>query len=376
MDESGVMRQFTDAYRLSGLPELQELAREAFGIFMESVPAFAHEAGVRRMESDVISMLGSLWGGRHAKGVMTSGGTESNFVALYAARNQAKNRSGSVIIPATAHASFWKACDWLGLEPLVARPRDDFTADPEAIRKLVRKDTVAIIATCGSFPWAAIDPIQEIGEIAEKNSLYLHVDAAFGGLLCPWLEGTKYGVPKWDFRINGVSSIASDPHKQGFSVHPAGAIVFRDEGLFESAGWTATVSGYTTSSHTVLGSKTGASIAVTWAILQHLGREGYVRISKKCMDITMDFVKGVTMIPGLETATTPKINMATAVSTSLDMTPVKRELKKRGWLFFDIEGKPRTREDAVMVEIVPYNEENVPAFLDDLNEIVSKAKSR
>jgi glutamate/tyrosine decarboxylase-like PLP-dependent enzyme len=372
MDDSGIRRQFTDCYRLTGLPDLQELAKDTFGLFMESIPTFEHEEGVRRMEEEVISMLGGLWGADEAKGAMTTGGTESNAIALYAARNRAKNKRGSVIMPNTAHASFRKACTWLGLEPIVVPPADDFTANPEAMRKMIRRDTVAIVASCGSFPWAAIDPIQEIGKIAEENSLYFHVDAAFGGLLCPWLEGTKYGIPKWDFRIKGVSSISSDPHKQGFSIHPAGAIVFRDNELFESARWTETVSGYTSSGYTLSGSKSGSPIAITWAIFQYLGKNGYVRLSKKCMDLTMNFVQGVKKIPGLDTATNPKINMATAISTKLDMTPVKRELQKKGWFFFDIKGKPKTRENALMVEIVPYNEQNIPIFLKDLGEIASR----
>jgi tyrosine decarboxylase/aspartate 1-decarboxylase len=192
--------------------------------------------------------------------------------------------------------------------------------------------------------------------------------------VCSAPEGTKYSVSEWDCRIRGVSSIASDPHKQGFSIHPAGAIVFRDDELFESARWTETVSGYTSSGYTFSGSKTGSPIATTWAIFQYLGKDGYTRLSRKCMDLTMNFVRGVRKIQGLDTATTPKINMATAVSTTLDMSPVKRELEKRGWFFFDIKGKPKTRENAAMVEIVPYNEQNIPIFLNDLEEIVSRAR--
>ncbi len=177
------------SYHLYEMPDVKKLAEEAFTRFMESEPVWVTEEGVRQMEREIISMLASLWGSENSSSFMTADGSESNITARYAARNFAKGKRGSVVLPSTTHPSFFKGCHLLGLEPIPVPVDDDYVADVERIENAVRKDTITIVASCGTWPWGTIDPIQEIGAIAEENSLYFHVDAAVGGLLCPWLKG-------------------------------------------------------------------------------------------------------------------------------------------------------------------------------------------
>jgi tyrosine decarboxylase/aspartate 1-decarboxylase len=323
------------------------------------------EDGLRKMEDDVISMMASLWGADHSYGFMTAGATESNILGLFAARNQAKKKRGSVVVPDTSHPSVIKGCELLGLEPIHTPAGEDGKADVEKIRDAVRKDTIAVVATCGGG-YGMVDPIEEIGRVAMENSLFFHVDAAYGGLICPWLKKAGYKIPKFDFSVPGVCSIAGDPHKTGFALYPAGAIVFRDEELLKSSYFTYGGREVGYASAGILGSRPGSSIAITWALFNHLGSEGYVRISKKCMELTERFIEGVEAIPGLASATKPEINHPSVISLKLDMNPIKESLKRKGWVFFEANGSPRTRENSIVAVTVPYHERVIPAFLADL----------
>jgi glutamate/tyrosine decarboxylase-like PLP-dependent enzyme len=378
MTPADMDKRIDGTYHLYGMPDVKELAGEAFVRFMESEPVWVTEEGVRQMEREVISMLAKLWGSENSPGFMTAGGTESNITALYASRNLAKGKHGSVVMPSTAHPSLFKGCHLLGLEPVPVPVRDDFVADVERMRNAVRNDTIAIVASCGTWPWGTIDPIQEIGEIAEENSLYFHVDASVGGLLCPWLKGEiGYDIPEFGFKVKGVSSIGSDPHKMGYAVPPAGAMVFRDEEHKKLASWAYTEGDrirYAT--YGVLGTRPGSTIAMTWALFNYLGRDGYTRLSRKCMELTMSFVGEVQKIPGLSPLTTPKVNLASVYSTTLNMDSIKRWLAERGWIFNRSDGKPMTRENLITAWLVPYNEKVMPFFLKDLREAATEVSEK
>src|SRR5438067_1201389 len=86
--KEGREKELNDHYRLYGLPELRALVEDVMIRFMESTPSFPSDVGIRQMEEEVISMVGGLWDAKSPQGMMTSGSTESNIVALYTAKNQ------------------------------------------------------------------------------------------------------------------------------------------------------------------------------------------------------------------------------------------------------------------------------------------------
>jgi tyrosine decarboxylase/aspartate 1-decarboxylase len=372
-------KRIDGVYRLYGMPDIMRLTEEVLVRFMDSRPVWGEEEGVRQMEREVISMLARLWDSENSSGFMTAGGTESVITALFASRNLAKGKLGSVVMPCTAHPSILKGCYLLGLKPIRVPVRDDFVADAERMRNAVSNDTIAVVASCGTVPWGTIDPIKEIGEIAEENSLYFHVDAAFGGLLCPWLKAeNRYDIPEFGFKVKGISSISSEPHKMGYALPPAGVIVFRDEEHKELARWTYRESdrkSYAT--YGVLGTRPGSTIAVTWALFYYLGRDGYISLSRKCMELTMSFLDEAQKITGLCPLTTPKINLGSIYSTTLNVDLIRRKLAERGWIGLGrSHGKPMTRENLITAMLVPYSERVVPFFLKDLGEAAMEVSDK
>ena len=63
------------------------------------------------------------------------------------------------------------------------------------------------------------------------KGLPLHVDACYGGFMLPWLEKLGVVLPKWDFRVPGVTSISADVHKYGYSSKGASVVVYRNAEL-------------------------------------------------------------------------------------------------------------------------------------------------
>ena len=118
------------------------------------------------------------------------------------------------------------------------------------------------------------------------------MDAAFGGYSIPFLNELGYNLPKFDFKLPGVCSITIDPHKMGLTPIPTGGILFRNKNFLDVI---STETPYLTEERqsTLVGTRTGASSAATWALMNFLGKEGYKKVSKQCMDTTKILYKGL-----------------------------------------------------------------------------------
>ena len=188
---------------------------------------------LKRMETEVVQMTaGMLNGGPESVGTMTSGGTESILVAVKAARDRARRRRPwvrrpNLVVPRTIHVAFDKAAHLFGLSIKRARVGDDGRADVKHLRRLVDRNTVLIAASAPQYVTGTVDPIQEIGAIAEKKGIPFHVDACFGGFLLPWMEKLGHDLPVFDFRVPGVTSMSADLHKYGYAAKGASVVVYR-----------------------------------------------------------------------------------------------------------------------------------------------------
>ena len=146
-----------------------------------------------------------------------------------------------------------------------------FRVNPSEVENLINKNTVAVVGTAGTAELGVVDPIDKLSEIALQHGVFLHVDAAFGGLVIPFLKHTQ---PSFDFSLDGVESMTVDPHKMGMAAIPAGGILFKDA---TSLDYIKTETPYLTdkTQYTFVGTRTGASAASVWAVFKALGREGY-----------------------------------------------------------------------------------------------------
>ncbi len=318
----------------------------------------------QQIERETIQMLGSLLGNPNVAGHIVTGGTEANILAIWAARNLQKARQGDFIVPASAHHSFDKAADLLGCKLVRVRLNDAFQVDPSAIRDAISPRTFAIVGIAGTTELGVVDPITELAEIAEKHNLHLHIDAAFGGFVIPFLETGGKEYLEFDFRLSGVSSITMDPHKMGMCPIPAGGIFFRDKEMASAISTNFTyLCGGETVHQTIVGTRSGAAALATWGMLKHLGRKGYRRIVKRCMKLTHQLVAGIEEIKGIEIVIAPTMNVVGVKSDVLDIEILAQKVREMKWA---IALFPKHIRVVVMPHV---KASHIHSFLEDLRNI-------
>lgn len=254
---------------------------------------------VRKMEAEVVAMVLALFNAPALGcGTTTLGGTESLLLTGLAAREWGRRRRGitrpEVIAPVTVHAGIDKACAYFGMR-LHKVPLDPKTyqVDTERVRRLINPNTVLLVGSAPNYPHGIIDDIQALSDLALRHQIPLHVDACLGSFIVAFLE--RSGVhgnrvlPKFDFRVPGVTSISCDTHKYGFAPKGLSIIMYRTPELRECqyyvlSAWTGGMYG----SPTLAGSRPGALMAGCWATLVNIGAEGY---RDSCYDIVSATIK-------------------------------------------------------------------------------------
>jgi len=319
------------------------------------------------LEKETMHILGTLLSNPKASGHIVTGGTEANTLALWAAKKLSKKKHCEVIVPASAHYSFDKGADLLSLKIVKIGLNSRFQVDVGAVEKAVNSNTIAIVGVAGTTGLGVVDPISELSEIAVRKNLYLHVDAAFGGFVLPFLKELGFSVPDFDFSLPGVRSITIDPHKMGLAPIPAGGMLFRDESLRKAVAWNVSyLAGGESEQATVVGTRSGASVVAVWALLKHLGTAGYKRIVRSCMHLTWKLAGGISKINGLDIMTEPSTNIVGIKSEVLDIRRIAKELRLRKWavsLF----------ANHIRIVVMPHvHKQHIEEFLEDLKDIVNE----
>ena len=156
---------------------------------------------LRTLETDVVEILLRLFQApTGAVGSVTSGGTESIFMAVKTARDWARAlrpaaANPAMVLPRTAHAAFSKAADLLGVRVKRMDRSVDWRADVAAMAAAIDGDTIMIVGSAPPYAYGVVDPIVEIAALAERHGLWLHVDACVGGMVLPFVRNLGHPVP-------------------------------------------------------------------------------------------------------------------------------------------------------------------------------------
>ncbi len=332
------------------------IAEKAYQLFLSSNLGDPELfSGSVQLEKEVINQLATLLHGENCIGHLVSGGTEANLMALLAARNMAQVSQPEVVLPESAHFSFTKICSLLNLKPVYAGLDSSFRVDSLSVEKCVSKNTVAIVGTAGTAELGAVDPIEELSSVALKHNVWLHVDAAFGGLVIPFLKNARY---KFDFTLDAVKSMTVDPHKMGMAAIPAGGIIFREP---KDLAFIKTETPYLTDpyQYTFVGTRTGASAASAWAVFKSLGMEGFKKVVGNCMKTTQLFSAGLS-IAGFKLVVEPTLNIV-AFRSHQNTKHLAEKLWESGWFVSYV-----PRYDCIRIVVMPHvKKQHAMAFLKD-----------
>jgi len=198
------------------------------------------------VEEEVTAWLRDLVGiGREGWGVLTSGGVMANIMALTVARDVhlARLLGGSrpprgsalerarVYTSDQAHFSIERGLSVLGFPPeslRIVASDERFRLHGEPVERAIAEDRAAgllpfaICAVAGSTNTGSVDLVGELADLARREDLWLHVDAAYGGAV-RLSERDAARVPD----LERADSVTIDPHKWFFQAYDIGALVVR-----------------------------------------------------------------------------------------------------------------------------------------------------
>jgi len=294
-----------------------------------------------RIENELVRMIANLLrGDEDVAGNFTSGGTESLILAVKTARDMMRVKKPGInkpemILPITAHSSFYKAAHYLCVEPVIVPVMDgSYKTDVTARRDAITVNTFRLVGSAPGYAHGVVDPIPEIAGLALEHDLPCHVDSCVGGIHLSYMRKMGYSVPAFDFTVPGVTSISTDLHKYGYAAKGASVILYKNAEIrryqmFACSRWT----GYTVINPAVTSSKTGGPMAAAWAVLNYLGDEGYRKIVKEVMDATRLVIEGITDIEGISVLGEPDMCMFSFASTSdrLNVYRLADQMKTKGW---------------------------------------------
>jgi len=324
---------------------------------------------VLHMELELVSMAAGLFGTAPNAGSISSGGTESIFLAVQVARDHARTARGiaepQLLTADTAHPAFAKAAKYLDVEHVLVAAGDDGRADVEAMEAAITDRTGLIVGSAPCYPYGVIDPIETLAGLADDRGILFHTDACLGGWLLPWYERLGEPVPPWDFRVRGVTSLSADLHKYGYAFKGASIILYRSRELLQRQFfWYDSWPGGLYASGTSAGTRPAAPIAGAWAAVNHLGVDGYLRMATVVRDTTRRLREGIDAIEGLRVAKDPDMSVMEFGSDTLDVFAVADVMDDRGWHLDRQQG-------GLHLMVSPYHAKVADRFLADLADAVA-----
>src|SRR6185369_1803196 len=204
------------------------------------------------LERMVVRWLGSLIHyDREANGLLTSGGSMANMIALLIASRRKSGADASrrglwnsgppmtLYASEEVHMSIPKAADILGFgrdQVRVIACDDRQRMRVDALRQSVEADLreglrpFCVVGSAGTVNTGVVDPLAEIARIAEEFDLWFHVDGAYGapGVLDRRKKDLFAGLDRAD-------SVSLDPHKWLYVPVDAGCLLFRDASAAKAA---------------------------------------------------------------------------------------------------------------------------------------------
>ncbi|MER7535138.1 aminotransferase class V-fold PLP-dependent enzyme [Streptomyces sp. NPDC097704] len=273
---------------------------------------------------------------RAADALVTTGGTESNQLALLLARE----RHGGVttVVGANAHHSFRRAAWLLGLPEPVVVPTPGGTIAPEALQDVLARTEgpVLVAATAGTTDEGLIDPLPELADVCAGAGAELHVDAAYGG---PVLFSRTHR--RLLDGLDRARTVTVDLHKLGWQPAAAGLLAVRDAADLAVLGHTADYLNADDDTEAGLPDLLGRSLRTTRrpdvlktaVTLRALGRTGLGALVDRCVDLAQELADLVEKTPGLDLKGRPTLTTVLFRPTGADdetVAAIRRTLLAEG----------------------------------------------
>lgn len=353
-----------------------ELVAEALAMYAaENALSHAAFPSVAFFESETIAMVSSVVApGADAFGTFTSGGTESALLAMKAYRDHAPAEGrvrDEILLPVTAHPSFWKAADYLRMRLRTVPVGASGEVDPADIAAAISDRTAVVVVSAPNFPFGTVDPIGEVAAVAARHGAGVHVDAALGGLFLPFLRAAGVPAPAFGLDVPGVTSVSVDLHKYGYGPKGGSVLLFASRELRRASYYVATGwPGGAYAASGALGTRPVGPAAGAYAAMASLGHSGYSGLVAGVMASARRLRSGLAQ-EGFEVIGAPPMSVFAVTAESGPSVPsVARRLEARGWRI-DAQQEP----DSMHFIVFPRHERVLGTFLADVRASVVEAGS-
>ncbi|KAL1721988.1 pyridoxal phosphate-dependent transferase [Schizophyllum commune] len=394
LDKEGLSHTDWSKGKISGAvyhggEELSKLIAAAYTRYLVSNPLHPDAfPAVRKMEAEIVSMVLRMYNNPTGAGTMTSGGTESIVMAVKTYRDWARATKGitepEMVIPSSAHAAFDKGAAYMGIK-VHTIPVDPVTrrVNIKRVRRAINSNTILLVGSTINFPDGNQDDIVALGQLAKKYGTGLHVDCCLGSFIVPFIEPAgladdeRFKLLPFDFRVEGVTSISCDTHKYGFAPKGTSVIMYKDASLRRFQYYVNTTwSGGVYASPSLSGSRPGALIAGTWAAMQHIGYEGYLKSCRDIVTCARYIARRIEEeIPELHIMGAPPASVvafAAKDDKKLEIFEVGDAMSRRGWHLNAInDGAPGGK--GVHLAVTRLTVPNQDVFIEDLKDSVREA---
>ncbi len=307
---------------------------------------------IKKIETRIVRILSELYSLKDENkffGASTIGSSESIMLALLAQKWNWKNKMKSegkdcsnpnIVFGADTHVVWDKFARYFDVEPKIV-PLDENTlrVSPEKLVSMVDENTIAVGAVMGTTFTGAYDDVKKINELLEDlknktgNDVPIHVDAASGGFITPFIEPEL----EWDFRLNHVKSINVSGHKFGLVYPGLGWILFRDrKDLPEDLMFYVNYLGDEMPTYTLNFSRSSSNIAAQYYNILRMGKAGYKKIAENVMDNAKYLAEKLKNVKDIELVSAaehiPVITFRKVSEDEYSLFDLSSEMKKFGWI--------------------------------------------
>jgi glutamate decarboxylase len=327
------------------------------------------------IEERCVRMLADLWHAPQAAegvGTSTTGSSEGCMLAGLAMKRRwqhARRASGkptdrpNIVMGGNVQVVWEKFANYWEVEPrYVPLEGNVFHLTADRLLEHVDENTIGVVAVLGSTMDGSYEPIQEICaalddyEAQSGVSVPVHVDAASGGFIAPFLQPELV----WDFRLDRVVSIQASGHKFGLVYPGIGWVLWRDKAhLPEDLVFHVNYLGGDMPTFALNFSRPGAQVVLQYFQFLRLGREGFRLVQQTCQDVAVHISRTLGAMPQFEVISDGRelpvvtVGLSSEV-TKYDVFDVSRKLRERGWLVPAYTMPPK-RDDLAVLRIVVRN---------------------
>ncbi|MFZ0091758.1 MAG: glutamate decarboxylase [Solirubrobacteraceae bacterium] len=324
------------------------------------------------IEERCVNILADLWSSpehENATGCSTTGSSEAAMLAGMALKWRWRDRMKAaerptdrpnLVMGANVQVCWEKFCRYWEVEPrLVPMEGHTYHLTPERAVAHCDENTIGVVGILGSTFDGSYEPIKEIADALDELEadrgldIPLHVDAASGGFVAPFLSPEL----EWDFRLPRVQSINASGHKYGLVYPGVGWAIWRDEeALPRDLVFDVNYLGGHMPTFSLNFSRPGSEVIAQYFMFLSFGHEGYVAMMRSLQEVAMHLSKGVAEmgpyelisdgsdLPVFAFALKPEVK-------NYSVFDVSDRLREGGWLV-PAYSFPENRQDLTVLRIV------------------------